>query len=64
MEISRINDYASGNLLDYLHHQKHYKLIAIDLSRQTNENILQQISFIGRLEEDDEATMFFIEEKQ
>ena len=25
------NDYTSGNLLDYLYHQKYYKLIRIDL---------------------------------
>ena len=31
--MSRNNDYTTGNL-DY--HQKYYKLIGIDLSRQTN----------------------------
>ena len=34
VEISRKNDYVTGNLLDYLHHQKYYKLVVIDLSRQ------------------------------
>ena len=30
-----INDYyTTGNLLDYLCHQKYYKLVGIDLSRQ------------------------------
>ena len=38
----RKNDYAIGNLLDYLHHQKYYKLIGIDLSRQTNTGTLQK----------------------
>ena len=35
MEMS-INDYyyTTGNLLDYLCHQKYYKLVGIDLSRQ------------------------------
>ena len=28
------NDYTTGNLLDYLYHQKYYKRIGIDLSRQ------------------------------
>ena len=40
------------------------KLIGIDLSRQTNTNIPQQINFIRKLEEVDGATMFFIDEKQ
>ena len=29
----------------YLYHQKYYKLIGIDLSRQTNPNISQEINF-------------------
>ena len=62
--MSRNNDYTTGNILDYLHHQKYYKLIGIDLSRETNISIPQQINFVGKLEEDDGATMFFITEKQ
>ena len=62
--LSRNNDYTTGNLLGYLYHQKYYKLIGIDLSRQTNTSILQQINFVGKLEEDDDATMFFVSEKQ
>ena len=38
---------------------KYYKLVSIDLSRQTNSSIPQQINFIGKLEEDDGATSFF-----
>ena len=38
--------------------------IGIDLSRQTNMSISQQINFVGKLEEDDGPTMFFITEKQ
>ena len=34
IEISRNNDYTTGNLLDYLYHQNYSKLIGIDLSRQ------------------------------
>ena len=45
-------------------HQIYYKLIGIDLSRQTNTNIPQQINFTGKLEKDDGAEMFFITEKQ
>ena len=64
VEMSRNNNYTVGNLLDYLYHQNYYKLIGIDLSRQTSMTIPQQINFTGKLEEDDGATMFFIAEKQ
>ena len=39
--MSRNNDYTTGNLLDYLYHQKSYKLIGTDLSRQANSSIYQ-----------------------
>ena len=58
------DDYTTGNLLDYLYHHKYYKLIGIDLSRQTNTSILQQINFTAKLEGDDSATMIFVSEKQ
>ena len=32
--MSKNNDYATGNLLDYNYFSNHYKLIAIDLSKQ------------------------------
>ena len=57
-EMSRNDDYMTGNLLDYLYHQKYCKLIGIDLSRKTNKSIPQQINFVGKLEEDNGATMF------
>ena len=57
-------DYRTGNLLDFSYHQNYYKLLGIDLSRKTNTSIPQQINFVGKLEEDDGATMFFIGEKQ
>ena len=42
-----------------------YKLICgIDLSRQTNTSIPQQINFVVKLEEDNGAAMIFIAEKQ
>ena len=53
-----------GNVLDYFYHQNYYKLIGIDLSRQMNTSIPQQINFTGNLEENDDALMFFIAEKQ
>ena len=35
----------------------------MDLSKQTNMNVLKQINFVGKLEEDEVQTMFFIDEK-
>ena len=60
----RKDDYTTGNLLDYLDHQRYHKSIGIDLQRQTNTNIPQQINFTEKLEEDDGATKFVIAEKQ
>ena len=34
IEMGRNNDYMSGNFLDYEYFSKHYKLTAIDLSKQ------------------------------
>ena len=64
--MGRNNDYTTGNLLDYEYFSKYYKLIAIDLSKQIeleNPDLKQQINFIGRLEREGGATMFFIIEK-
>ena len=63
MSISKNNDYTTGNLLDYEYFSKHYKLIAIDLSKQIeleNPDLKQQINFIGRLTRNEGAPMFFI----
>ena len=65
MSIGKNDDYTTGNLLDYEYFSKHYKLIAIDLSKQIeleNLDLRQQINFIGK-PEDDKATMFLIIEK-
>ena len=58
--------YTRGNLLDYEYFKEHYKLIAIDLSKQIeleNKDIKQQINSVGNLERDNGAVMFFIIEK-
>ena len=63
-EMGRNNDYTTGNLSDYEYFSKYYKLIEIDLSKQTeleNSDLKQQINFIWRLERN--ATIFFIFEK-
>ena len=66
IDISRNNEYTRGNLLDYDSFKKHYELIAIDLSKQQalkeNEDLIQQISFIGKLKE--AANVFIIIEKK
>ena len=66
IDISRNNEYTTGNLLDYDYFKKHYKLIAIDLSKQQvlqeNEDLIQQINFNGKLEE--AANVFIIIEKK
>ena len=66
IDISRNNEYTTCNLFDYDYIQKHYKLIAIDLSKQQylqeNEDLIQQINFIGRLE--NAANIFIIIEKK
>ena len=62
--MSRSHDYTTGNLLDYLYHQNYYKLIGIDLSRQKITSIPEQLNITGKLEEGDDAKMFFIAEKQ
>ena len=57
IDISRNNEYTTGNLLDFDYFKKYYKLIAIDLSKQQvlqeNEDLIQQINFVGRLTEAD-----------
>ena len=57
--MSRNDDYTTGNLLDFLYHQKYYKLIDIVLRRQTDTSIPQQINFTGKLEKDGGATISF-----
>ena len=56
--MSRNDIYTIENLLDHLYHEKYFKLIAGQ--RQRNTNIPQQIKFVGKLEEDHNATMLFI----
>ena len=63
IEMSNNNDYTTGNLLDFAYFKENYKLIAIDLSKQTKLKDPQQINFIGKLSRNTGATMFFITEK-
>ena len=63
IEMSNNNDYTTGNLLDFGYFKENYKLIAIDLNKQTKLKDPQQINFIGQLSRRSEATMIFIIEK-
>ena len=66
IDISRNNEYTTGNLLNYDYFKKYYKLIAIDLSKQQvlqeNEDLIQLINFNGRLTE--AANVFIIIKKK
>ena len=58
------NDYTTGNLLDFAYFKKKYRLVAIDLSKQTKLKDLQQINFIRKIEgRNNGVTMFFIIER-
>ena len=60
------NEYTTDNLLDYDYFKKYDKLIAIDVSKQQeleeNEDLIQQINFIGRLEQ--ASNVFIIIERK
>ena len=61
------NDYTTGCLLDYTYFKDHYKMIAIDLSKQqaldADARAIQQINFMANLDRDGNTAMFFIIEK-
>ena len=56
------DNYTTGNALTYEYFCNHYKLIAIDLSKQNSEFKNQQINFVGKLEQN--GTIFFIIEEK
>ena len=66
IDISKNDEYTTGNLLDYDYFKKYYKLIAIYLTKQQvlqeNKDLMQQINFIGRLEQN--TNIFVIIEKK
>ena len=66
-ETSQGDDYTTGCLLDYNYFKEHYKLIAVDLSKQqafdADPKAMQQINFTGNLEQAEGETMFFIIEE-
>ena len=59
--MSNNNDYTTGNSLDFAYFNENYKLIAIDLSKQTKLKDPRQINFTGKVENQAHgAIMFFI----
>ena len=56
-------DYTTVNLLDFAYHKENYKLIAIDLSKESKLTDPQQINFTGKRLKNTGATIFFIMEK-
>ena len=62
--MNKNNDDTTGNLMDFAYFKENYRLIAIDLSKQTKLKDPQQINFIGKLEGQTRGvTIFFIIEK-
>ena len=61
--MSNNNEYTTGNLLDFAYFKENYKLIPIDLSKQTKLKDPQQINFTGKLLKNAGVTVFFIIEK-
>ena len=61
------DDYTTGCLLDYSYFQNHYKMIAIDLSKQqaldADPKAIQEINFTANLDREGNTTMFFIIEE-
>ena len=49
IDMSDNNDYTTGNLLDLAYFKEHYKLIAIDLSKQTKLKDPQQLILLENL---------------
>ena len=62
-------DYTTGSLLDYDYFKEHYKLIAVDLSKQkeldADPGAIQQIKFQYMLQgnNDNDSTIYWVLEK-
>ena len=58
------DEYTTGCLLDYSYFKDHYKMIAIDLSKQqaldADRRAIQQINFTANLDRNGNTTIFFI----
>ena len=65
--IGKGKDYTTGSLLDYYYFIKHYKLIAVDLSKQkeldADPRAIQQIEFQYMLAGANNSTIYWVLEK-
>ena len=65
--IGQGDDYTTGCLLDYSYFKDHYKMIAIDLSKQqaldADLRAIQQINFTANLDREENTTILFIIEE-
>ena len=65
--IGKGEDYTTGSLLDYDYFNKHYKLIAVNLSKQkeldADPRAIQQIEFKYMLEGNNNLTFYWVLEK-
>ena len=63
--IGKVEDYTTGSLLDFNYFKKHYKLVAVDLSKQkeldADPRAIQQIEFKYILETN--STIYWVLEK-
>ena len=63
-EMSRNNDYTTGNSLDFAYFKENYRLIAFNLNNETKLKDPQKIHFIGSPEwQNNGAAMLFVIEK-
>ena len=51
IDMSNNNNYTTGNLLDFAYYKENYKLIAIDLSKQTKIKDPQPIILLVKLKD-------------
>ena len=65
--IGKVNNYATGCLLDYPYFRDNYKMIAVDLSKQQaldpDPRKIQQIDFTSNLDRADRTRIYFILEE-
>ena len=64
---SQEDDYTTGCLLDYIYFKNHYKMIAVDLSKQqslyADPKSIQQINFTANLDRAGRTRFYFILEE-
>ena len=61
------DDYTTGCLLDYNYFKNHYKIIAVDLSKQqgldADPKAIQQVNFTANLDSENNTRFYFIFEE-